>query len=244
MAKKKIVSTNETIKDGSPIALTNVVKKLGLHAKTGDNILFTRISDVAFMATIGKPATTEFKKNDVLFTTEIPLDFIVSELCKYNKEKKVPNRLETTNSLIALSKIGLKTFYEIVEAHYHVSERMVRRYISRGLMPAPERYGKKAYYNESESDVFSFLNVIDTFKKRYNLSLNDIEMIVNNYRDQIVKLDFILADIETKFNKPRLPSPYYIQIRKRFIKIIESKTVNLEKINIKTIVKEIKGKQS
>lgn len=245
MAKKKTASTIETIKEGVPIALTDVVKKLGLRAKPGDKILFTRVNQGAFMATIEKPVTIKVKKSDdIIFSREVPSTFFEEELDKYNKEKKLTNKAETSNSLIAFAKIGLSTFYDIVKAHYHISDRMVRRYISRGLIPPPERHGKNAFYEEFKSDVFSYLNVIDTLKKRYNLSLDDIEVIINNYRDQIVALDFILSDIEIEYNKPRRISPYYVWIRKRFLEIIKSKTVNLEKLNIKTIEREIKGKRS
>jgi DNA-binding transcriptional MerR regulator len=168
----------------------------------------------------------------------------VTDLHKYKRDKKIPKMTKTSNDGIAFSKMSLSSFYDCVEGNYHISDRMVRRYIGRGLIPPPERYGKKAFYDEVRSNVFHHLNVIDTLKKRYNLSLDDIEVIVNNYRDQIVELDFILTDIEIEYNKPRRTSPYYVWIRKRFLEIIKSKTENLEKLNIKTIEKEIKRKQS
>ena len=121
---------------------------------------------------------------------------------------------------------------------------MIRRYISRGLIPPPERHGKNAYYEELKTNVFSYLNVIDTFKKRYNLSLDNIEVIINNYRNQIVELDFILSGIEIEYNKPRRTSPNYIWIRKRFLERIQAKTEDLEKLNIKALEREIKRKKS
>ncbi|GAX61615.1 MerR-family transcriptional regulator [Candidatus Scalindua japonica] len=245
MAKKKIVSTTETIKDGIPIVLTDVVEKLGLQTEPGDKILFTRISQSAFMATIEKPVTKEIEKDDnTIYTGEISSAFIVEELYKYNREKKLSIKTEESKSLIAFAKIGIKTFYMIVEAHYHISDRMIRRYISRGLIPPPERHGKNAYYEELKTNVFSYLNVIDTFKKRYNLSLDDIGVIINNYRNQIVELDFILSGIEIEYNKPRRTSPNYIWIRKRFLERIQAKTENLEKLNIKALEREIKRKKS
>ena len=245
MAKKKIANRTERIKDDVPIILTDVVEKIGLLAKPDDMMIFTRVNKDSFMATITQPVTKEIKKEEysIVNPTKLPPTSFVVDLYKYKREKKGQNKAIPRNMEVAVPKKDINTFYHNVEELYHISDRMIRRYIARGLMPPPERYGKRAYYDEAKSNVYSYLNIIDTLKKRYALSLDDIEVIINRYRDQIIELDLILADIEWKYNNPRRTSPYYVWIRKYFLERIQSKTENLEKLNIKAIEKEIKSKQ-
>ena len=245
MAKKKLESRIERIRNNVPKVLTDLVEKIALQAKPGDKVMYTRMNDGAFVASLGQHVTKEMKKEEYIMNpTKLPITSFVTDLYKYKRDKKIPENTKTSNKGVAFSKTALHHFYEQVEATYHISDRMVRRYIGRGLIPPPERYGKKAYYDEVRSNVFHHLNIIDTFKKRYNLSLDDIEVIVNNYRDQIVELDFILSDIEIEYNKPRQTSPYYVWVRKHFLERIQGKTENLKKLNIKAMEKEIKRKQS
>jgi len=242
MAKKKSVSRADKIKDSIPAELTDLFEQIAPHAKPDDKVMFTRISEGAYIASFGIPISEGMPKDEFIMSpTELPITSIIINLHKYKRDKKIP---KTSNKGIAFSKTTLSDFYERVEDHYHISERMVRRYIGRGMIPPPERYGRQAFYDEARSNVFSHLNVIDILKKRYNLSLDDIEEIVNDYRNQIVELDFIFTDIEIEYNKPRRTSPYYVQIKKRLLKKIQGRTENLEKLNIKDMEKEIKRKQS
>jgi DNA-binding transcriptional MerR regulator len=242
MAKKKSLSRAEKIKKDIPPELTDLIGQLAEHALPGMKMMYTRVNEGGFIATYGMSAPIEMKKEEYIMSdAKLPITSVVIDLHKYKKGEKIPN---TSNKGVAFTKTTLSDFYEHVKAHYHISDRMIRRYISRGLIPPPERYGKNAYYDEAGSNVFSHLNVIDTLKKRYNLSLDDIEVIVNNYRDQIIELDFLLSDIEIEYNKPRQTSPLYVWIRKSFLERIQSKTVDLNKLDIKTIEKEAKKKQS
>ena len=244
MAKKKSESRAEKIRDNIPKALTDVVEMAGRSAKPGDKVMYTKMNEGAFVATYGLPVTKGMKKEEYIISpTKLPVTSVVTDLYKYKRDKKIPNMTKTSNKGVAFPKTPLHHFYEQVEVCYHLSDRMVRRYIGRGLIPPPERYGKRAFYDEVRSNVYHHLNVIDTLKKRYNLSLDNIETIVNNYRDQIVELDFILSDIEIEYNKPRRSSPHYVWIRKHFLERIQGKTENLKELNIKTIEKEIKLKQ-
>lgn len=246
MTKKKCVSRTEEIINDIPKMLTDAVEKAGLRSEPGDKVIFSRLSKGVMMVKFGKAVTKEMKKEDftIINPAKLPKTSFVTDLYKYKRNKKLPNKAKTSDMEIAFPRFPLSTFYQNVEELYHISDRMIRRYIARGLMPPPERYGKQAFYDESRSNVYSYLNVIDILKKRYALSLDNIEVIINKYRDQIIELDFILADIEDKYNNPKRTSPYYVWIRKRFLEIIKSKTVNLEKLNIKTIEKEIKRKQT
>lgn len=242
MATKKSVSRADRIKNSIPKELNDLFERIAVCAESGDKVMFTRISEGGFIASFGIPISIGMKKEAYIMNpTKLPITSIIIDLHKYKRDKKIR---KTSNKGVAFSKTTLSDFYEHVKAHYHISDRMVRRYIGRGMIPPPERYGKEAFYDEAGSNVFSYLNVIDTFKKRYNLSLDDIEEIVNNYRDQIVELDFILADIEIEYNKPRRTSPNYVWVRKRFLERIQGRTENLEKLDIKAMKKEIKRKQS
>lgn len=235
----------EKIRNSIPALITDVVEKASVNAKPGEKVLFTMIKEREYMASFSQSVTKEMKREEyIIIPTELSPICFVTDLYKYKKDKKIPIKTKAITKEIAFSKMKLYGFYEIVEGNYHISDRMVRRYIGRGLIPPPERYGKNAFYDQARSDVFSFLNVIDTLKKRYNLSLDDIEEIVNNYRDQILKLDFILADIESEYNQPRRTSPKYVWVKKYFLEKIQAKTENLDKLNIKTMEKEIKRKQS
>lgn len=245
MAKKKVQAISKVAKIGNEIVidLTEIIKKGKLPWKGGDKLLCVRInSDTAIMR-FGESVTKEMKQEEYIMSSdELSKTATITEIDNYANGKKERRKAIDSTKEVAFQKATLSSFYEAVKSYYHISDRMVRRYISRGLMPPPERYGKKAFYDEARSNVYSYLNVIDTFKKCYNLSLDEIEVIINRYRDQIIELDLILADIEDKYNNPKHRSPYYVGIRKRFLEKIQKGKVYLEKLNIKAIEKEIKRK--
>ncbi len=133
-------------------------------------------------------------------------------------------------------------FYEKVKRYFHISDRMVRKYISKGLIPPPDRQGKKAFYDLKKTKVWENLQVIKLFQSRYNMSLDDIKSLIDRYRDQIVDLDLKVLSIEQLYNKPTRPSPYYVDIRDRFLEKIQSNILFLKKLDIKDIENEITGK--
>jgi DNA-binding transcriptional MerR regulator len=245
MAKKTFYGEVKQIGNDLTVDITDLIKKGGLEAKTGDKVLLTRISPGGMTVTVGEPLTKEMKKEEyIMSSAKLSTTSVVEEVFKYVNGKKVRNKAMASSKIIVFRKTPLSSFYKIAKEHFHISDRMIRRYISRELMPPPERYGKKAFYDEARSNVFSYLNVIKTLQKCYNISLDEIEVIINRYRGQIIDLDFILADIEDKYNNPKRRSPYYVGIRKCFLKKIQKKSICLKKVDIKSMEKEIKSKQA
>lgn len=245
MAKKTFYGEVTKIGKDLTMDITDITKKGGFEAKPGDKVLITRIDPRSAIFTVGEPVTKKMKKEEyVMSSAKLPITSNIEEVFEYINDKKIRNKAMASDKTIAFRKTTLSCFYKIAKEHFHISDRMIRRYISRELMPRPERYGKKAFYDEARSNVYSYLNVIKTFQKCYNLSLGDIEVIINRYRGQIIELDFILADIEDKYNNPKSRSPFYIGIRKCFLEKIQKKSICLKKVDIKSMEKEIKRKQA
>ncbi|MGR3304392.1 MAG: hypothetical protein ACUZ8I_18105 [Candidatus Scalindua sp.] len=131
-----------------------------------------------------------------------------------------------------------------VKRYFNIGERMFQKYVSRGLLPAPERDGKMKFYNMKESKVWYHLQLIYFFKNRYNLSLEDIGVLIDKYRDQIVELDIKVLAIDKRYNSLYRPSPYYVKIRDMFLEKIQEKTISLKKLNIEKIAKQIERESS
>lgn len=132
-------------------------------------------------------------------------------------------------------------FYIAAKRYFHINDRMVRRYISRGLIPQPERKGRKAFYDTNKTPVWEHLQLIKLLQSRYNLSLDDIGALIDSYHDQIVVLNIKVLTIEKRYNSLMKPSPYYVEIRDRFLEKIQKDVLYLEKLDIEEIEKEIKG---
>ncbi len=133
-------------------------------------------------------------------------------------------------------------FYEKVKRYFHISDRMVRKYISKGLIPPPDRQGKKAFYNLKKTKVWEHIQLIKLFQSRYNLSLDDIKSLIDRYRDQIVDLNLIVGAIERMYNSPIKPSPFYVDIRDNFLDKIQGDVLHIKSLDIKGIKNEITGK--
>lgn len=116
---------------------------------------------------------------------------------------------------------------------------MFQKYVSRGLVPPPERDGKRKFYNMKESKVWEHLQVIYYFKNYYNLSLDDIGVLIDKYCDQIVELNLKVLVIDKRYNSLYRPSTNYVRIRDMFLEKIQGKTISLKKLNIEKIAKQI-----
>ena len=136
----------------------------------------------------------------------------------------------------------ITVFYDKVKRYFHISDRMVRKYISKGLIPPPDRRGKKAFYDLKKTKVWEHLQLIKLFQSRYNLSLDDIKNLIDKYRDKIVDLNIIVGAIERIYNSPTKPSPFYVDIRDKFLDKIQRDVLNLKRFDIKVIKNEVTGK--
>ena len=132
----------------------------------------------------------------------------------------------------------MNDFYRLAKTYFRISGRMVRTYISKGLIPEPERHGRRAFYDIEKSKVWEHLQIIKRLQGYYDLSLDDIGTIINKYRNQIVDLNLKMIAIENKYHRSNQPLDKYIRIRDRFLEKIQ-KGVPLKELNIKDIEKEV-----
>lgn len=141
-------------------------------------------------------------------------------------------------------------FFDNAEKCFHIKSRMIRLYISRGIIPAPERDGKKAFYDLKKSKAWEYLEVTKKLQNLYNLSLDGIEDLIGKYRDQIEDLNSKLALIENMYNRP-ISGPKlvgsrigYVLVRDRFLEKISKDVLYLKKLDINEIVEEVWGSSS
>lgn len=137
---------------------------------------------------------------------------------------------------------SMADFYRLTKSYFHVSSRTVRTYITKGLIPPPERQGRKAFYDIKKSKIWEHLQVINRLQNYHNLSLDDIGAIIDKYRKQIVDLNLKMMTIELTYHQPTRSLSNYIKIRNRFLEIIQEGVPNLKKLDIKNIAKEVTGK--
>lgn len=144
--------------------------------------------------------------------------------------------------------ISVTEFFDNAEKRFHIKSRMIRLYISRGIIPAPERDGKKAFYDLEKSEAWECLEVTKRLQSLYRLSLDGIEALIGKYRDQIVDLNSKLALIENMYNRP-IAGPNlagsrlgYVLVRDRFLEKITKDVLHLKHLDIKEIVEEVFGK--
>ncbi len=137
---------------------------------------------------------------------------------------------------------SMADFYRLTKRYFHVSSRTVRTYITKGLIPPPERQGRKAFYDIKKSKIWEHLQVINRLQNYHNLSLDDIGAIIDKYRKQIVDLNLIMTSIELNYHRSTRSPSNYIGIRDRFLEKIQKGVPNLKKLDIKDIAKEVTGK--
>jgi len=144
------------------------------------------------------------------------------------------NRIQSKNI------VPLSEFLPSVKRHFNLGERMFQKYVSRGLVPPPERDGKCKFYNMKESKVWGHLQLIYYFKNRYNLSLDDIGVLIDKYRNQIVDLNIKVQMIDKRYNSLYMPSPYYVKIRDMFLEKIQDGTMSIKDMKISIKNEEVK----
>jgi DNA-binding transcriptional MerR regulator len=144
------------------------------------------------------------------------------------------NRIQSNNVF------PLSEFLPRVKRYFNLGERMFQKYVSRGLVPPPERDGKSKFYNMKESNVWEHLQLIYYFKNRYNLSLDDIGVLVDKYRNQIVDLNIRVVAIDKRYNSLYRPSPCYVKIRDMFLEKIQGGTMSIKDMKISIKNEEVK----
>ncbi len=177
----------------------------------------------------------------MIFSERTKLNFLLTTQNLYGIGTCAQELMETNKKVTPTTIWPIAYFYDLAKEHFHVNDRMIRRYITRGLIPPPEKDGKKAFYNPKKSKVWEFLQVVKRFQIYYNLSLDDIEDIIDKYRDQIHYLNLISALLEYEHNNPlKGPSPEYIIIRDSFLaKLREKNTHRLKATKIEGLEKKL-----
>jgi hypothetical protein len=153
--------------------------------------------------------------------------------------------------------IPVADFFKNVERCFHIKSRMVRLYIAQGLIPGPERDGKKSFYNLEKSKVWEHLEVVKRLQSLYRLPLGGtggigggIGHLISNYRDQIVELNKKLAELERMYEqrKPSStsigPGISYMIVKERFLEKITKDVLYLKRLDLDDIEKEITGKST